>query len=226
MTTLAGVAPSAPWVLTPPQGGAVRQGSAYELAKRALDVALASALLVLLAPLMGLVALLIKLTSPGPVIFKQQRAGLGGSPFMMYKFRTMRVGAENDRATLAAHNEKDGPVFKMCNDPRLTRLGRWLRKSSIDELPQLVNVLRGQMSLVGPRPLWMPEAIRVVGRARIRAHVKPGLTCLWQISGRSELSYDEWVALDSYYVYHRGMWLDLMIMVQTIPAVLSGRGAY
>jgi lipopolysaccharide/colanic/teichoic acid biosynthesis glycosyltransferase len=175
---------------------------------------------------MGVVALLIKLTSRGPVIFTQTRAGLRGSPFTMYKFRSMYTGAEEARAALASRNEKSGPVFKIADDPRLTPLGRWLRKSSIDELPQLVNVLRGEMSLVGPRPLWMPEAIRVVGRARIRADVKPGLTCLWQISGRSELSYDEWVALDAYYVYHRSMWLDLMIMVQTVPAVLSARGAY
>jgi lipopolysaccharide/colanic/teichoic acid biosynthesis glycosyltransferase len=227
MTTLAGVAPSAPWVLAPPRESAVGgEGSAYVVAKRILDVVLASVMLVALAPLMGVVALLIKLTSRGPVIFTQTRAGLRGSPFTMYKFRSMYVGAEEARAALASRNEKNGPVFKIADDPRLTPLGRWLRKSSIDELPQLINVLRGEMSLVGPRPLWMPEAIRVVGRARIRADVKPGLTCLWQISGRSELSYDEWVVLDAYYVYHRSMWLDLMIMVQTVPAVLSARGAY
>ncbi len=227
MTTVTGVAPSVPWVLSPPTDSAVgAEGSSYEAAKRALDVVLASAMLVLLTPLMGVVALLIKLTSRGPVIFKQTRAGLRGSPFTMYKFRTMRAGAEHARASLQSRNEKDGPVFKIANDPRLTLLGRWLRKSSIDELPQLINVLQGQMSLVGPRPLWMPEAIRVVGRARLRANVKPGLTCLWQISGRSELSYEEWVALDGYYVRHRSMSLDLMIMVRTIPAVLSARGAY
>ncbi|MCJ7544751.1 MAG: sugar transferase [Phycisphaerae bacterium] len=227
MTTLAGVAPSVPWVLGPPRESAVRgERSAYEVAKRVFDVAVALAMLVLLAPLMGVVAALIKLTSRGPVVFKQMRAGLRGSPFMMYKFRTMRPGAEEARTSLQSRNEKDGPVFKIAKDPRLTPIGRWLRRSSIDELPQLINVLRGEMSLVGPRPLWMPEAIRVVGRARLRANVKPGLTCLWQISGRSELSYDEWVALDAYYVHHRGTLLDLMIMVQTIPAVLSARGAY
>lgn len=227
LATLAGVAPSVPWVLRPVRRPAIGgEWSAYDVVKRVLDVALASAMLVLLAPLMGAVALLIKLTSRGPVVFKQMRAGLGGSPFIMYKFRTMRNGAEEARALLECRNEKDGPVFKIANDPRLTPIGRWLRRSSIDELPQLINVLRGEMSLVGPRPLWMPEAIRVVGRARLRANVKPGLTCLWQISGRSELSYDEWVALDAYYVRHRSMLLDLMIMVQTVPAVLSARGAY
>ncbi|MGA2265050.1 MAG: sugar transferase [Phycisphaerae bacterium] len=191
-----------------------------------MDVALASVLVVLLAPLMALMAVMIKLTSRGPVLFKQTRAGLRGEPFVMYKFRTMHVGAEDARAALEHLNEKDGPVFKIANDPRQTIVGRWLRQSSIDELPQLFNVLRGEMSLVGPRPLWMPEAEQTDGRARLRSNVKPGLTCLWQISGRSELSYEEWVDLDLYYVRHRSILLDLMIMAQTIPAIISARGAY
>ncbi len=226
LTTSPGLAPSTPWVLRPAWRPAIRGWSRYEVAKRIVDVVAASVLLVLLAPVMAVAAVLIKLTSRGPVLFMQTRAGLRGAPFTMYKFRTMRVGAEQARASLGHLNEKDGPVFKITNDPRLTVVGRWLRQSSIDELPQLFNVLRGEMSLVGPRPLWMPEAQRTEGSARLRTDVKPGLTCLWQISGRSELSYQEWVELDLFYVHHRSMWLDLMIMAQTIPAVVSARGAY
>lgn len=186
----------------------------------------ASSLIVLLSPLMLIVAAMVKLTSRGPVIFRQTRGGLHGVPFTMYKFRSMVDRAEEARKALAHLNEKDGPVFKIADDPRLTPVGRLLRCSSIDELPQLFNVLKGEMSLVGPRPLWMPEADRTEGAARMRMDVKPGLTCLWQISGRSELSYKEWVSLDLYYVKHRSMILDLLIMAQTIPAIISARGAY
>jgi len=201
-------------------------GDAYERAKRILDVLIASVLLVVLAPVMLLVAALIKLTSRGPAIFTQARAGLNGKPFIMYKFRTMHVGAEDDRTFVEHLNEQNGPVFKIAQDPRLNRLGRFLRRSSIDELPQLFNVLAGHMSLVGPRPLWLPEAIQTFGAAAARAAVKPGLTCLWQISGRSELSYEEWVLLDLFYISHRSTLLDLLVIAQTVPAVLSGRGAY
>ena len=198
----------------------------YEVAKRFLDVGVALCLLILAGPLMLVVAVAIKLTSPGPAIFKQTRAGTNGRPFTMYKFRTMRQGAQDDRASLAHLNEIDGPVFKIAADPRLTFLGSFLRQSSIDELPQLLNVLLGEMSLVGPRPLWLPEARKAVGPARARTTVPPGLTCLWQISGRSELSYETWVAMDIHYIRHRSMLLDLLILIQTIPAVLFGRGAY
>ena len=204
-----------------PAGGAL-----YEPIKRVLDVVGACILVVLLAPVMLLVAGLIKLTSRGPVIFTQRRAGLGEVPFTMYKFRTMRNGAEEDRQCLADRNETNGPVFKMAEDPRFTLLGRFLRRSSLDELPQLFNVLNGQMSLVGPRPLVLPEAEKAVGAARLRTTVKPGLTCLWQISGRSELSYEKWVLLDLFYIRRRSSLLDLLIVIQTIPAVLSGHGAY
>ena len=199
---------------------------AYELAKRVLDVVVAACLLVVTSPLMLAVAALIRLTSPGPAIFKQTRAGAAGRPFTMYKFRTMRLGAEDDRESLAHLNEKDGPVFKIAADPRLTLLGSFLRQSSIDELPQLFNVLLGEMTLVGPRPLWLPEANKAVGPAWARTTVTPGLTCLWQISGRSELSYETWVAMDLHYIKHRSMLLDLLILIQTGPAVLFGRGAY
>ena len=168
----------------------------------------------------------IKLTSRGPLFFRQQRAGFGGRVFTMYKFRSMRDGAEDSRTDLIHRNEMTGPVFKIRKDPRVTRVGRFLRRSSIDELPQLINVLKGQMSLIGPRPLWVDEARRATGAARLRTAVKPGLTCLWQISGRSELTHDQWVHLDLYYIRHRNLFLDMMIFVQTIPAVLSARGAF
>lgn len=201
-------------------------GLKYDVAKRALDLALSFFLLILCLPIMLIVALLIKLTSRGPVFFSQIRAGKNGKGFTMYKFRTMREGAEEDRIFLSHLNHQTGPVFKIADDPRLIWIGKFLRQSSIDELPQLFNVLTGRMSLVGPRPLWLPEAEQTKGAAKFRTRVKPGLTCLWQISGRSELSYEQWVLLDLYYIRNRSILLDFMIVVQTIPAVLSGHGAY
>ncbi len=198
----------------------------YLCAKRLFDFVLGFVLLIAFCPVMLLVALTVRLTSRGPVLFKQVRGGLHGKPFTMYKFRTMYDGAEDDRKFLSHHNEANGPVFKIADDPRLTRIGGFLRRSSLDELPQLFNVLMGDMSLVGPRPLWLPEAERAVGAAKRRSCVEPGLTCLWQISGRSELSYEKWVLLDLYYIRHRSLLLDFLIVAQTIPAVLSGHGAY
>ena len=144
----------------------------------------------------------------------------------MLKFRSMRRGAQEDREYFANLNEQEGPVFKIADDPRLTLLGRFMRRTSIDELPQLFNVLAGRMSIVGPRPLWLPEALQAKGKAILRTYVKPGLTCLWQISGRSELSYERWVELDIYYIENRTLLLDALIVIKTIPAVLSGKGAY
>ena len=201
-------------------------GGAYRFAKRTLDILISLAMILLLLPFFLLVAAVIKLTSRGPVIFKQTRAGLNGRPFTMYKFRTMHVGAEEDQEFMGHLNYQNGPVFKAPDDPRLIWLGKFLRRSSIDELPQLFNVLIGQMSIVGPRPLWLPEAKKARGAARLRTLVKPGLTCLWQISGRSELSYERWVLLDMYYIHRRSFLLDLLIIIQTIPAVLSSHGAY
>ncbi len=198
----------------------------YEALKRVLDIVLGSVLLVATLPISLLAAVAIKLTSRGTIFFKQRRIGHNGRVFTMYKFRSMRRDAEEDRPALLRDNEMSGPVFKIQKDPRVTRVGRFLRRSSIDELPQLINVLAGQMSLIGPRPLWEEEARQADGAARLRTTVKPGLTCLWQISGRSELSYEQWVHLDLYYIRHRSLFLDLMIFVQTIPAVLSARGAY
>ena len=191
-----------------------------------MDLIIGTWLLLMALPLMLLTAAVIKLTSRGPVIFRQKRVGRGGRIFTMYKFRSMQQGAEDIRPLVQDLNEKDGPVFKIRDDPRLTPTGRFVRRSSIDELPQLINVLRGEMSLVGPRPMLVDEARQDHRMARVRTAVKPGLTCLWQISGRCELSYEDWLRLDLYYLRNRGLLLDLMILVQTVPAVISGHGAY
>ncbi|MDE3069040.1 MAG: sugar transferase, partial [Verrucomicrobiota bacterium] len=197
------------------------------LAKMLLDFFGALILLISLSWLFALIALLIKITSPGPVLFKQRRAGQNGAPFTLYKFRTMATNAEQTKQELEALNEMRGPVFKLTNDPRITRIGRWLRRYSLDELPQLYNVLRGEMSLVGPRPLPLDEVRRFDDLAhRRRLSVKPGLTCLWQISGRNRITdFKEWVRLDLEYIDHWSLWLDLRILLRTIPAVFTGAGA-
>ena len=188
------------------------------VAKQALDFVGALVLLLTMSPLLLLTAAAVKLTSPGPVFFRQQRSGLNGRPFTMFKFRTMATDAEQRQAELASFNEMDGPVFKVTNDPRITPLGHLLRKWSIDELPQLWNVLRFEMSLVGPRPLPVDEIRRINDPAhRRRLSVKPGLTCLWQISGRNEVkSFKEWVRLDLEYIDNWSLWLDLKILLKTI----------
>jgi exopolysaccharide biosynthesis polyprenyl glycosylphosphotransferase len=197
------------------------------IAKQLMDFFGALFLLIALSWLFAILAILIKLTSPGPVFFRQQRSGLNGSPFMLYKFRTMGTNAEQLKHELEAMNEMSGPVFKVTNDPRVTPIGRFLRKYSLDELPQLFNVFRTEMSLVGPRPLPVDEVKRFENLAhRRRLSVKPGLTCLWQISGRNQISdFKEWVRLDLEYIDHWSLWLDLKILVRTIPAVFAGTGA-
>jgi exopolysaccharide biosynthesis polyprenyl glycosylphosphotransferase len=195
-------------------------------AKRTWDLTIATVGLVVLAPLMGLVALLIKLDSRGPVLFRQNRVGKDGVLFRMYKFRTMSVDAELRLAELEAENEADGPLFKIRNDPRITRVGRLLRRFSIDELPQLVNVLRGEMSMVGPRPALPSEAARWAPRFRNRLMVKPGLTGMWQVNGRSTTSFEQYERLDLYYVDNWSLITDLMIIIRTIPILLRRRGAY
>lgn len=193
--------------------------------KRVLDIAGAMIGLAATAPLLVIVGALIKLTSPGPVFFCQRRHSAGGRPFTIYKFRTMCVNAERQKAALRAHSEQDGPAFKMAHDPRVTRLGRILRKTSIDELPQLFNVLRGDMSLVGPRPLPCDESDRCLGWQRRRLDVTPGLTCIWQIHGRSQVTFAEWVRMDVRYIRSRSFVKDLKLIAQTLPAVLLSRGA-
>jgi exopolysaccharide biosynthesis polyprenyl glycosylphosphotransferase len=195
--------------------------------KQVIDFVGGFVMLVLLSWLLAIVALLIKLTSPGPVLFRQQRSGLNGRPFTIYKFRTMVTDAEQRKAELAAMNEMTGPVFKMTLDPRVTPIGRILRKFSLDEFPQLFNVARGEMSLVGPRPLPVDEVKRFNDLAhRRRLSVKPGLTCLWQISGRNNVKdFKDWVRLDLEYIDNWSLWLDLKILWRTVPIVLTGAGA-
>jgi len=203
------------------------EASWQSIAKLLLDFFGALALVILTSPVMLAIAALVKFSSPGPILFRQQRSGLNGAPFAILKFRTMGSNAEQQQHELAAMNEMSGPVFKVTNDPRITRLGKWLRKYSLDELPQLFNVLHGEMSLVGPRPLPVDEVRRFSDLAhRRRLSVKPGLTCLWQIKGRNEISdFKEWVRLDLEYIDTWSIWLDLKIILLTPPAVLRGTGA-
>lgn len=195
------------------------------LIKALLDRTLALLLLIVLLPVMLLVALLVLVALGSPVLYVQRRGGLFGRPFPMLKFRTMRVGAEKEQQALRAANEMDGPVFKMANDPRVTRLGRILRRTSLDELPQLLNVLAGQMSLVGPRPLPLAETEALYGGYRRRLAMRPGLTCLWQVGGRNDLTFAEWMSLDLEYVDRWTLGLDLAILLRTLPAIVTGRGA-
>jgi exopolysaccharide biosynthesis polyprenyl glycosylphosphotransferase len=196
-----------------------------EIAKQLFDFGLASVALILLSPLMLGIALAIKLTSKGPVIFAQKRVGLNGRIFTMYKFRTMVENAEELKAELAELNEMSGPVFKIRNDPRVTKVGRFLRRTSLDELPQLWNVLKQDISLVGPRPPLPSEVNMYDPRHRKRLTVKPGITCIWQVSGRNEVGFEQWMDMDAEYIERWSFWLDLKILAKTVPAVLSRRGA-
>jgi exopolysaccharide biosynthesis polyprenyl glycosylphosphotransferase len=194
--------------------------------KRVFDIVMASLLLAVLSPLLLAMALAVKLTSRGPVFYRSLRPGIGGIPFPCVKFRTMRDGADDRQATLEQRNEATGALFKIRDDPRVTGVGRILRRFSLDELPQLLNVLRGQMSLVGPRPLPQRDFARLEEWHMKRYRVLPGMTGLWQVSGRAELEFDELVRLDFLYLERWSIFLDLAILVKTIPAVLSRRGAY
>jgi exopolysaccharide biosynthesis polyprenyl glycosylphosphotransferase len=204
-----------------------QMGTWAGLVKQSIDFFGSIALLLGASLLMLVIAFLIKLTSPGPIFFRQKRAGLNGKPFMMFKFRSMVTNAEQLKHELTALNEMSGPVFKVTNDPRITKIGRWLRKFSLDELPQLFNVLLGDMSLVGPRPLPVDEVKRFDDMAhRRRLSVKPGLTCLWQVGGRNEVrDFEEWVRLDLEYIDRWSLWLDFKILWWTIPVVIMGKGA-
>jgi lipopolysaccharide/colanic/teichoic acid biosynthesis glycosyltransferase len=193
--------------------------------KRAIDIVGAGMGLLVLSPVMILSALAIKGTSHGPVIFKQRRAGLGGRPFWIYKFRTMTIDAEAKKAALRSISEQDGPAFKLSNDPRVTGIGKFLRETSLDELPQLWNVIKGDMSLVGPRPLPMDESAECEQWQRSRLDVTPGLTCIWQVKGRSRVTFDQWMRMDVNYIRRRNFFHDIKILTQTIPAVLLRKGA-
>lgn len=199
---------------------------AARVAKRALDLTVASTLLVVSAPVLLAIAAVIRVTSPGPALFRQERIGRNGKPFQIYKFRTMVVDADDRKAELATLNEVDGPIFKMRQDPRVTRGGGLLRRTSMDEIPQLLNVIRGEMSLVGPRPFPPAEAARIGGWASTRFSVPPGITGLWQVSGRSELTNDDLLHLDSVYVSSWSFLWDLRILLRTPHAVLRREGAY
>jgi exopolysaccharide biosynthesis polyprenyl glycosylphosphotransferase len=194
--------------------------------KRVVDVVLASLGLVAALPLWLAIVIAIRLDSRGPAIFVQERVGLRGRRFNFYKFRSMYVDAESRLAELESHNEVSGPVFKMRSDPRVTRIGQILRRTSLDELPQLLNVLKGDMSLVGPRPPLPREVEKYRPSDAVRLTVKPGLTCLWQVSGRSTVGFDEWMEFDREYVRKLSFGLDVQILLRTVTAVLTMRGAY
>ncbi len=197
----------------------------YHSYKRMMDILVSAVALVLFSPIFLLVAIAIKITSRGPLLFKQTRVGLGGRHFTCLKFRSMIVDADEMKAKLEHLNEATGPVFKIKNDPRMTSIGKFIRKASLDELPQLWNVFVGDMSIVGPRPAVPNEVEKYKQREFGRLAVRPGITCIWQISGRSDLSFDEWMQLDLKYIENMSFWGDIKIVWQTVPAVLTGRGA-
>jgi lipopolysaccharide/colanic/teichoic acid biosynthesis glycosyltransferase len=205
---------------------------AQEFIKKVFDIVVGTGLLILAAPLMAALATIIKATSPGPVLYIAPRVGKGGRHFHFYKFRSMVAGAQSLQAELAARNEKDGHIFKIKDDPRLTPIGRFMRLYSLDELPQLINVLKGDMSLVGPRPLPAADLdLDGLSRehafwARERTRVLPGITGLWQVRGRSDLGFDDMIRHDTSYARTWSVWQDIRILAETVPAVLRGRGAY
>jgi lipopolysaccharide/colanic/teichoic acid biosynthesis glycosyltransferase len=198
--------------------------SEYQLTKRALDIVGALAFFVLFSPVLLTVLIVLTITTRGKPLFSQERIGQGGRRFRMFKFRTMRLDA--DKLQHLVQNEKDGPIFKNRCDPRVTRLGRWLRKTSIDELPQLLSVLLGDMSLVGPRPPVLKEVVNYKPWQRRRLAVKPGLTCKWQVSGRSDVGFEDWVRMDIWYVRNQTLWTDLKLLVRTPLTVILCKGAY
>ncbi len=198
----------------------------YSVMKRMTDIIAAMLLLILFLPIIPLVVILIKLDSSGSILFKQKRVGKNGKLFDLYKFRSMVDGAEHVIGTLRPISGMNGPVFKLKDDPRVTRVGRFLRRSSLDELPQLINVLKGDMSVVGPRPNLPSEVSHYLPWQRKRLHVTPGITCFWQIAGRSHIGFHEWMRLDLEYIRQRSYMTDLKIMFKTIPAVIARKGAY
>ena len=197
----------------------------YDIAKRGIDFVLSFLGIIILLPILLIIALIIKLDSKGPVIFKQERVGFRGKKFHMYKFRSMVVNAEKLKDKLQKDNEMSGPMFKMKKDPRITRVGKFIRKTSIDELPQLFNVLKGEMSLVGPRPSLPKEVIKFEPWMLKRLEVKPGLTCYWQVSGRSSIGFEEWMELDCKYVKDRSILVDLKLIFRTFFVLFGDEDA-
>ncbi|MDY4721994.1 MAG: exopolysaccharide biosynthesis polyprenyl glycosylphosphotransferase [Clostridium paraputrificum] len=197
----------------------------YKFFKRVIDIVCSLSGLLLLSPVLIIVSILIKLESDGPIIFSQDRIGYKGQKFKMYKFRSMVVNAEELKKKLAERNEMSGPMFKMKNDPRVTKVGKFIRKTSIDELPQLINILKGEMSLVGPRPSLPKEVKEFEPWMMERLDVKPGLTCYWQVSGRNSIDFKEWMNLDIKYVRERSFWLDIKLIIKTIFVLFGDENA-
>jgi lipopolysaccharide/colanic/teichoic acid biosynthesis glycosyltransferase len=194
--------------------------------KRIFDIGVSAGLILIAAPMWLVIALAVKLDSPGPVFYRDRRVGLGEGEFGMFKFRSMYIDAGERQAGLEGANEASGPLFKIKDDPRVTKIGRIMRRYSIDELPQVLNVVRGEMSLVGPRPLPLRDFVQLEDWHRKRYLVLPGMTGLWQVSGRIDLSFDDLVRLDFYYLENWSIWLDISILAKTLPAVAARRGAY
>ena len=203
-----------------------RSNTLYEVTKRIIDIVGSFIGLIVLSPLMLIVSILIKLESKGEVIFKQKRVGLNGREFYMYKFRSMVINAEELKAELESQNEMSGPMFKMKDDPRITKIGKFIRKTSIDELPQLINVIKGEMSLVGPRPSLPKEVAKFEEWMNERLLVKPGLTCYWQVSGRNNIDFEDWMKLDIKYVRERNFWLDIKLILKTILVLFGDENAH
>ena len=202
-----------------------RSNVLYEVIKRIIDIVASFTGLIVLSPLMLVVSILIKLESKGEVIFKQKRVGLNGKEFYMYKFRSMVINAEELKAELESQNEMSGPMFKIKDDPRITNVGKFIRKTSIDELPQLINVIKGDMSLVGPRPSLPKEVEEFETWMRERLEVKPGLTCIWQVSGRNNIDFEDWMKLDIKYVRERSFKLDIKLILKTVLVLLGDKNA-
>ena len=203
-----------------------RSNTLYEVIKRIIDIVASFTGLIVLSPLMLVVSILIKLESKGEVIFKQKRVGLNGKEFYMYKFRSMVINAEELKAELESQNEMSGPMFKIKDDPRITKVGKFIRKTSIDELPQLINVIKGDMSLVGPRPSLPKEVKKFEQWMMERLEVKPGLTCIWQISGRNSIDFEDWMKLDIKYVRERSFTLDMKLILKTVLVLFGDKNAH
>lgn len=202
-----------------------RSNILYEVIKRIIDIVASFTGLILLSPLILIVSMLIKLESKGEVIFKQKRVGLNGKEFYMYKFRSMVINAEELKEQLESQNEMSGPMFKIKDDPRITKVGKFIRKTSIDELPQLINVIKGDMSLVGPRPSLPKEVEKFEQWMMERLEVKPGLTCIWQVSGRNNIDFEDWMKLDIKYVRERSFKLDIKLILKTVLVLLGDKNA-
>jgi lipopolysaccharide/colanic/teichoic acid biosynthesis glycosyltransferase len=205
--------------------GTYTPGWFYNVLSRTLDIVASLIAIIIFSPIMLIVCIAIKLDSKGPILFRQLRSGLYNEPFMIYKFRSMRPKADAEKKQLMSMNEMDGPVFKMTKDPRITKVGKFIRDWSLDELPQLFNILKGDMAVVGPRPLPVEEVAQLDEHQMKRQSVRPGLTCIWQISGRSDIPFEEWIQLDLIYIKNRSILMDIEIILRTFGAVLGKRGS-